>query len=254
VKIKVLGAFGSAGPGQRPAAFLVDDRVLVDAGTVGEALTLSEQLQIEHALLSHAHLDHVVGLAFLTDALGVASRRHPLTAVGIEPVLTALRAHIFNDILWPDFTAIPSPADPVLRFRVLPEEAESRVGDLWVTPVSVHHAVPTAGFIIHDGETGFLYSGDTGPTDRIWRLAREMRGLKALVVETAFPDRLEPLARAAGHLTPSMLRRELDKMPPDLPVWVFHVKPQLHEETVEELARIDPARLHVVEQGKTYTL
>ena len=50
------------------------------------------------------------------------------------------------------------------------------MGELWVTPVLVEHTVPTTGFVIHDGETGFVFSGDTGPTKRIWQIAREMRG------------------------------------------------------------------------------
>jgi cAMP phosphodiesterase len=232
----------------------VDDRILVDAGTVGGALSVSEQVEIEHALISHAHLDHTAGLAFLTDTLAMVSPERHVTVASIAPVIESLRLHTFNDALWPDFTAIPAGSRPVLSFRSLVEEGEARVGDLWVTPVPVDHTVPTTGFVIHDGETGFVYSGDTGPTERLWRVAREMRGLKALIVETAFPNRLEPLARVSGHLTPEKLRREIDKMPADVPIWIFHIKPQLFQETAEELAKIDPSRIHTLEQGKTYTL
>src|SRR6185503_12213055 len=105
-----------------------------------------------------------------------------------------------------------------------------------------------------DGEAGFVYTGDTGPTEQLWTVARQMGGLKALIVETAFPNRLDRLAKLAGHLTPKLLQREMDKMPPDVPVWIFHIKPQLYEETAEELARIDSTRIHVLEQGKTYQL
>jgi cAMP phosphodiesterase len=254
MRIKVLGAFGSEGQGQRPTAFLVNDRILVDAGSGGGALSVPEQIEVEHALLSHAHLDHVVGLAYLTDTLAMTGARRPITACSIPPVVDALRTHCFNDALWPNFTAIPSPENAILRFRTLAEEIESRVGELAVTPVIVNHTVVSAGYVIRDGDTGFLYTGDTGPTRRIWELARDMRGLKALVVETAFPNRLDALAQTSGHLTPEMLRREIDKMPHDIPVWVFHVKPQLFQETAEELARIDPARIHILEQGKTYTV
>jgi len=250
----VLGAFGSEGLGQRPSAFLVDDRVLVDAGTVGGALTVTEQTEIQHALISHAHLDHTAGLAFLTDTLAMVAPERRVTVSSIGPVIESLRTHAFNDALWPNFTTIPSGANPVLGFRDLVEEAEARVGDLWVTPVPVEHTVPTTGYIVHDGETGFLYSGDTGPTNRLWRMAREMGGLRALIVETAFPNRLDGLARVSGHLTPDMLRREIDKMPPDVPIWIFHIKPQLFQETAEQLATIDPTRIHTLEQGKTYTL
>jgi ribonuclease BN (tRNA processing enzyme) len=253
VKLRVLGTYGSEGPGQRPSAFLVDDRVLVDAGTVGGALSVPEQIQIQHALLTHAHLDHTAGLAFLTDTLAMVAPDRRVIASSIAPVIESLRTHAFNDTLWPDFTNIPSAGQSVLGFRTLPEEAESRVGELWVTPVLVEHTVPTTGFVIHDGETGFVFSGDTGPTKRIWQLAREMRGLKALIVETAFPNRLAALAKASGHLTPEMLGQEIGKMPPDLPIWIYHIKPQLYQETAEELAKIDPTRIHILEQGKTYT-
>jgi len=254
MKIKVLGAFGSEGLGQRPSAFLVNDRTLVDAGSVTGALTVDEQVEIEHALLSHSHLDHVVGLAFLTDTLASARAPRAVTAMSVEPVIEALRSHAFNNVLWPDFSTIPSPETPVLRFRTLAEETEQRVGELWVTPVPVDHTVATVGFIIHDGEVGFIYSGDTGPTARLWRAARGLRGLKALIIECAFPSRLEGLATASGHLTPALMQRELDKITPDLPIWVFHIKPQFYQETAEELARIDPSRIQILEQGKTYTI
>ena len=254
LKIKVIGCFGSEGLGQRPSAFLVDDRVLVDAGTVGGGLTVAEQVEVQHAIISHAHLDHTAGLAFLTDTLAMVAPERQISVASIGPVIESLRTHAFNDALWPNFTTIPSGSRPVLGFRSLVEEAEARVGDLWVTPVPVEHTVPTAGYIVHDGETGFVYSGDTGPTKRLWQIAREMRGLRALIVETSFPNRLDALARVSGHLTPDMLRREIDKMPLDIPIWIFHIKPQLFSETAEELATIDPARIHTMEQGKTYSL
>ncbi len=253
MKIKVLGVYGSEGQGQRPTAFLVNDRVLVDAGTVPGALSTEEQREIEHALLSHAHLDHIAGLAFLTDTLAITAARRPVIATSIAPVVDDLKTHAFNDSLWPDFTTIPTPKTAVLGYRTLPEEVESRVGELWVTPIPVDHTVPAVGFLIHDGQTGFVYSGDTGPTEKIWQMARGLTGLKAVIVETAFPNRLEGLARAAKHLTPAMLTQEMKKMPSDLPLWIYHIKPHFFEETAEELQKIDSARIHILEQGKTYT-
>src|SRR5262245_5138843 len=122
MKVRVLGAFGSEGQGQRPSAFLVNDRILVDAGTVGAALSVPEQIQIEHALISHAHLDHTVGLAFLTDTLAMVAPERRVTVTGIAPVIDSLRTFAFNDALWPDFTAIPTGTAPVLGFRTLEEE------------------------------------------------------------------------------------------------------------------------------------
>src|SRR5262245_24242067 len=162
MRIKVLGAFGSEGPGQRPSAFLVDDTVLVDAGTVGGALTVPEQVAVTQAIISHSHLDHCVGLCYLTDTLAMVAPGNSITCSGIAPVVEALSEHAFNDRLWPNFRVIPSPAEPVLKLRTLQEDTESQVGDLWVTPVPVDHTVPSTGFVVRDGETGFVYTGDTG--------------------------------------------------------------------------------------------
>jgi cAMP phosphodiesterase len=254
MKIKVLGAFGSEGLGQRPSAFLVNDKTLVDAGTVAGALTVEEQTEITGAILSHAHLDHTVGLAFLADTFATTGSYPPLTAISTAPVIDALRTHAFNSVLWPNFNRIPSPDTPVLDYRVLQEETEHRIADLWVTPVQVSHSVPANGYIVRDGDASFIYSGDTGPTERLWAMARGLKGLKAIIIEAAFPSRLEDLARAAGHMTPGLLERELPKLPADVPVWVFHIKPPFYQEIAEELAKIDPARIQILEQGKTYNI
>ncbi len=254
MKLRVLGAFGSEGLGQRPSAFLVNERVLVDAGTVTGALSVPEQLEVEHALVSHSHLDHIAGLAFLTETLACCQARRPIMVTGTEPIIHAMRTAVFNNVLWPDFSEIPDPSAPVVKYRTLVEEAEQRVGELWVTPVAVSHTVPATGFIVHDGSRGFVYSGDTGPTDALWKAIRGLTGIRAILLECAFPNRLDGLAKAARHMTPDLIRRELDKLPADIPVWVFHVKPQFHEETAEQLARIDGSRVSLLEQDKTYTL
>jgi ribonuclease BN (tRNA processing enzyme) len=254
MKIRVLGAFGGEGLGHRPSAFLINDKVLIDGGSVTGALTVPEQLAIEHAIVSHSHLDHIAGLAYLTETLAFCEVGAAVTISGIDPVISTLRAGVFNNALWPDFSRIPHPDVPVVKYRTLIEEVENRVADLWVTPVAVSHTVPAAGFIVHDGSTGVIYSGDTGPTDALWRCARGLRGLRAIILECAFPNRLGPLAQVAKHMTPALIQRELDKLPPDVPVWIFHVKPQFQEELAEELSRIDGNRVSIVSQDRVYQL
>jgi cAMP phosphodiesterase len=251
MRLRVLGAYGSEGMGQRPSAFLVNDRLLVDAGTVSGALSVDEQLEIDHVLVSHAHLDHVSGLAFLTDTFACRREARALTVMSTEPVVHALRTGIFNDVVWPDFTRIPDATSPVVRCRALAEEVDHRVGGFWVTPVGVHHSVPASGFVVHDGQTGFAYSGDTGPTEGLWKAVRTLSGIKGVILECSFPDRLAQLASVSGHMTPALVQRELDKLPPDVPVWIFHVKPQFHAEIAEQLARLD-GRVSLVEQDKIY--
>lgn len=255
MKLRVLGAFGSAGIGQRPSAFLVNDRVLVDAGTVAGALTVPEQTAIRHAVISHVHLDHIVGLAFLTDSLSMCGDDYSVTVTGTAPVVDALRDSVFNNLVWPNFATIPSREAPVLRYRTLAEDLPQRVEDLWVTPVAVSHSVPAAGFIVSDGSRGFVYSGDTGPTDALWKAMREHAPLGAVVLECAFPNRLGELAERSKHMTPALIQRELDKIPPEVPIWIFHIKPPFYDETAEELSRLDAHdRIVILEQDKSYNV
>ncbi len=254
MKIRVLGAFGGDGLGQRPSAFLINEHTLIDGGSVTGALSVPEQLAIEYALVSHSHLDHIAGIVYLTETLGFCEAGAAVTLASIDPVVTTLRAGVFNNILWPDFSKIPHSDVPVVKYRTLVEDAEQRVGDLWVTPVRVNHTVPTAGFVVHDGTTGLIYSADTGPTSPIWEAARGLRGIRAVILECAFPNRLGPLADVAKHMTPSLICRELEKLPPDVPVWIFHVKPQFAEEITEELDRIGDPRVTLLEQDRVYSI
>jgi ribonuclease BN (tRNA processing enzyme) len=254
MKIRVLGAFGGEGLGHRPSAFLINDRTLLDAGTVSGALAVPEQLSIEHALISHSHLDHVAGLVYLTETLGFCETGAAVTVACIDPVVNSLRAGVFNNVLWPDFTKIPHADVPVVKYRTLVADVEQRVGDLWVTPILVSHTVPTTGFIVHDGSTGLIYSGDTGPTRALWQAARGLHGLRAVILECAFPNRLGSLAEIARHMTPALIQRELDALPPDVPVWIFHVKPQFEEEIAEELDRIGGSRVSIIEQDRIYSI
>ncbi|MBI1894401.1 MAG: 3',5'-cyclic-nucleotide phosphodiesterase [Candidatus Rokubacteria bacterium] len=253
MKIHVLGAGGGDRAGHRLPAFLVDDHLLLDAGGAAAALSLQAQDRVEYVVLSHAHLDHSVGLAFLADNRALSEETRPITALALEPVLADLRAHCFNDALWPDFSRLPTPENPTVRFRALPSEAESRVGRCSITAIPVHHTVPASGFLLDDGKVTLAYTGDTGPTVAFWQALRGTKRLKAVFAECSFPNRMEELAVATGHLTPALLRRELDRLPASFSVHVFHLKPAFYEETAEEVARLD-APIKLLKDGELLTL
>jgi cAMP phosphodiesterase len=252
MNIRVLGAFGGEGPGQRPSAFLVNERTLVDAGSVAGGLSLPEQLSIDRALVTHAHLDHVVGAAYLAETLATIDARRAFTLFSLPDVVDALRTGLFNNVIWPDFAAIPR-EHPAVAYESLTAGTRCRVGDLDVIAVPVNHTVPAAGFIVHDGVSGFVYSGDTGPTDALWQAAREVPGIRAVLLECAFPNRLAALADISRHMTPDRVREECRKMPRNVPVLIYHVKPPFFDETSDQLAKLG-ADITVVEQDKTYTI
>ena len=208
---KVGGCYGSETAGFHSAGFLINGRLLLEGGTVTSAFSPEEQISIENVLISHIHLDHTKELFFLLDNLAPLNS-FAVTISGVGAIIDGIRKHLFNEQLWPDFSRLPSVGKPVLKFRVIAEGEDSEVGDLRIKPVTVHHPVPATGYLISEPGSTIVYSGDTGPTTRLWEAAREEKDLKAIIVETSFPDSMEELAHTSGHLTPGLLKKELEKV------------------------------------------
>lgn len=255
MKLRVLGAYGAeALGGKHASAFLINGRVLLDAGSVASVLNIDEQLAIEHVLLSHSHLDHVAGLGYLSETRVMHPNNGPLPICSAAPVLKALKESFFNNTVWPDFSAIPSRAHPTISYRRLRPQVEVEVGGLYVTPVAVNHTVRTVGFVVRDGKHSFVYSGDTGPTAALWKVARKHPEVRTVVLECSYPDRFRSLANISKHMTPSLIGEELNKLPPKVRVMIFHVKPAYYRETAADLRRLNSERIVLLEQGRTYEL
>lgn len=261
MKVRVLGCHGSDqlverdGKARqcRTCGFLVNGTVMVDAGTIGAALRLEEQKQIRHILLSHLHFDHVQGLPTLADNLveEETDAIEPVMLTSIASVLDGLHAHLFNGDVYPDFFSLPDPKHPIFMCRTLEVGKESEVAGLHVRAIRVNHQVPTVGFLIREGASSVLYSGDTHETEEIWRVAAKEPTLKAAFIETSFPNRLLELAKVSKHLTPALFAREFQKLGrPDLPVYIYHVKPRFRQEIIKELSQLKIRNLTVLEEGQ----
>lgn len=246
MKFKVLGSYGARLPGQGTTSFLVNDNLLVDAGTVTWLLSLEEQICIDDVLLTHVHLDHIVDLAFLADNV-LPFRERSIRVWAPAEVLEGAHKHLFNNVLWPDFTAIKVGQEPVLKFCPLAESGVTEISGVSVRWRPTNHTVFTAGYLLEDNGRSLLLSGDTGPTEAIWQLGHQAAGLKAALAEVSFPNRMEKLALASGHLTPKLLATELSKLNrPDVPIWVFHMKPQFLDELIAELKELQDFDLKVL--------
>ena len=117
MKLKVLGCSGGIGGRHlRTTSLLLDNDILIDAGTGVGDVSLVELMLIDHIFLTHSHLDHVCCIPFLVDTVG-GMRNKPLIVHAAEPTLEILRNHLFNWSIWPDFAQIPSPEKPFLRYR-----------------------------------------------------------------------------------------------------------------------------------------
>ena len=169
-------------------------------------------------------------------------------------MVTALSRHLFNGSLWPDFTSIPDDLTPVLKLVTIEPEKSVKVGKLKIRAVPVSHSVPTTGFIVDDGLGSLAFSSDTGPTHHFWDVVNATKNLKAVITECSFPNNEEDLARISGHLTPTLLGKELDKLKRDVPVYIYGAKPRFVSRIKKELEALKRNNVKMFVQGRTYTV
>jgi ribonuclease BN (tRNA processing enzyme) len=250
--IRVLGCSGAIAAGCRTTSFLLDNDVLIDAGTGVGDLTLAELSQIDHIFITHSHLDHVTSIPFLVDTVG-GMRSKPIVVHAQRATIEILKNHLFNWAIWPDFTEIPTPEAPYLRYEALELGRKVTLGGRSFTPLPAMHTVPAVGYHLDSGAGSLVFSGDTGPNDELWKSVNGIGNLKFRIVETAFSNKERQLAEVSKHLCPSMLVEELAKLKLDPEVWITHLKPGEVELTMQEIVASTPQRrARMLENGQIF--
>lgn len=253
MRLRVLGCHGGESPVHRATCFLVDDVLAIDAGALTSGLSLAAQGRLRHILVSHCHLDHVKDVAMLADNV-VGRIGHTIDVVGTQRTLGALKRHVLNDVIWPDFTRIPTPMKPVLRLVPIRPGVETRVGPYRVRAVRVRHPVESTAFLLRGRGGALAFSSDTGPTEALWRDLAATRDLRALLCEVSFPNRMQALADHVGHLTPRTLAGEIAKLEARVPILLYHLKPAYEPAVRREVLRLGDPRLRVLRLGQTISL
>jgi len=249
MKIQVLGCCGGRLPGFYTSGFLLNDHLLLDAGEIGGVLKVEDQCHITDILLTHAHLDHIVGLPFLGDTI-FGQIRKPISIIGLQEVLDSLHHYVFNDQIWPDFTRLPAAqGEPVFRLQPVQLGTVCSVAEFEVIPFPVRHTVSSAGYLIRQQETTILYSGDTGSLQEVIQVIRNSEKLAAAFIETSFPNRLRNLAEETGHLIPKVLDKLLPELDPQTQIFLFGMKPQYLEEISAECQAMQ-SRARILKQGE----
>ncbi len=250
MKVRVLGCSGAIAKGCRTTSFLLGSAVLVDAGTGVGDLTLEEMLAVDHVFLTHSHLDHVAALPLMLDA--VAARRSvPLTLHAPAPTLEALQAHIFNDVIWPDFTRIPSATSPFLKMEPIAVGQVKEVAGMHIEALPAHHSVPAVGYAVSQGGPCWVFSGDTEDEPLFWARVNQL-DVGMLVVETAFSNKESDLAKRSLHLAPLTLAQQLSRLGPDctFPIYITHTKPAETELIMEEIEALRVTGVGTVRIGQ----
>ena len=234
MRLRILGCSGGIGGSLRTTSMLLDNDILIDAGTGVGDLSIDELSRIDHVFLTHSHLDHVTSIPFLVDSVGWM-RDKPLTVYAIEPTLEIIRQHLFNWKLWPDFTQIPEPGKPFLRYQPIAQGATVSIDGRKLTALPANHVVPAVGFRLDSGRASLVFTGDTTTNDALWKEVNRIENLKYLLIETAFCNREKDLAVASKHLCPSLLAVELGKLTRPADIFITHLKPGEVELTMREI-------------------
>ena len=248
LQLRVVGCHGGETPRHRTCAFLLDERLAIDAGSLTSGLELDLQCKLEAVLVSHAHLDHIRDLATIADNRAQYGCK-PLVVAATKPTIDVLKKHFFNGLLWPDFTQIPTKKQPTIVYKILQLEKRTEICGFGVRAIAVTHTIDTSAFIIDKNGASIAYSGDTGPTTRLWKVLNLEKDLRALLMEVSFPNEEQRLATVSGHHTPQTLLPELKKYkaPKDLPTLLYHIKPAFQSIVEKQCAKLKGVDLTVLQ-------
>ena len=240
MKVRVLGCSGAIAQNCRTTSFLINDSVLIDAGTGVGDLTLEEMSAIDHVFLTHSHLDHIAALPLMLDAVA-SQRKSPLTLHALDATLGSLKIHIFNDVIWPDFTVLPSVVSPFIKFSPICIGEIKELGVLRVEALPAIHSVPAVGYAVSSsGGLNWVFTGDTTHNPALWVRVNQIK-VGMLVIETAFSNRESGLALRSNHLAPEMLANELSNINSDnrYPIYITHTKPAETDLIMSEIAMFE---------------
>jgi ribonuclease BN (tRNA processing enzyme) len=232
------------------SSYVINDTVVIDAGSVAFGLPREQQLKIKHILVSHTHLDHLASLPMFLDTV-YDGTGDCATIHGTAATLASLRQDLFNNRLWPDFIAISEQVPPYLKLREMTPRQPLEVADLRITPIPVDHVIECMGFVVEDGKSAVVFSSDTGPTEELWQAARALSNLKAVFLEVTFPNDMAWLADRAKHLTPALAQEERRKIPEQARVLAVHLHSRHRPQVEKEISQLE-TRLEIARFGKEY--
>jgi len=251
MRVELLPSSQPASDRQFLVSYLVNERVAIDAGSIGLLADLVRQEAIEHVFITHQHIDHIATLPIFLENVYQPGPKS-VEVLADPAVLQLLHHDLFNGRIWPDFLTLSTPEDPFLI--TVPLEVEQKVerAGLTVTPIRVSHAVPTLGLVVDDGESAVAFPSDTGPTDRLWDFLSGVTRLRAVFLEVSFPDSMAGLAGLSGHHCTTTFAAELAKLQRDVRWIVVHRKPRFADQIAAELAALALPNVELVKPGQVY--
>lgn len=250
MNLKVLGASGSDLPGHRLSSFLLDGKIVFDAGAVTSVLNLRKQQMIDHIFITHAHLDHIKDIPFLADNLILSGKKKTINLLSIKEVLKDLKSHLLNSRIWPDFTIIPDRKSSILKLRSIKEEESVALDGYRITAYRMNHTVNAVGYLVEKDNASFFYTGDTAPARQTW-MKLSNKKLNVLIVEISFPNKMQELAIKTGHLTAELLFEDLKNSQLTIDrIFITHVKPFYRKWIEQDIKQYSSYKLKILNGGE----
>ncbi len=235
MELEVLGAHMTEQEKARPPGIILDGVLALDAGSLS-GISITRQLGLQGILLSHYHYDHVRDIPVI--GMNISGKGF-LTVYSTQTTLEVLSAYLLDGKMYPDFRNWPD-YKPALKLVSIEPLEQVNVAGYQVMAVPVSHSVPAVGYQVSspDGKSIF-YTGDTGPgLAPCW----EHVSPDLLITELSMPDRMQDWAIRVTHLTPALLKKELDefhRIKGYLPrVLLVHLNPDFQEEATTEVAQV----------------
>lgn len=235
MQLKILGCSGGIAPNKGTTAFLVNEDTLIDCGTGVERLEFEAMQKIKRVFLTHSHLDHISHLPFLLNNL-ISTGLPAIDVYGLPHTINALKTHIFNYVIWPDFTELPSAEKPCVRLHTLDVGELKTFDDLCIQALPANHSVPTVGYWVGTSpEIGcFAFSGDSHQAPDFWQILNQLPPVQHLIMDNQYTQKEARISELAKHYYPAALKEDLAQLNYCPKLLITHLPPHNEVEVFAE--------------------
>lgn len=250
MRIRILGCSGARSRESSPTCFLLDDNILIDAGSVVNKLDGDSISNLEYLIITHSHFDHIADFPLLLDTL-IWTMKKDFTIYSSEQTYDAMFSSVLNNKIWPDMVALTQSREFKIKWIKFSNLEELYISKYKITPIMVNHAVPTHGLLVEDRDVALAFSADTHRTDQIWDLCKKKEKLKAVIAGVSFPNDMDEIAEISGHLTPKIFFDSIQRFDRDtIKYYISHIKPLFKSEVLSDLKKLSiNGRINILKDG-----